>query len=851
MSKTSRNICIAWLMVVGFPSGLLAQGTQADFQRADRLRQLTRNKVFRSTVRVNPVPGADAFWYDVETGPNEHQFVFIDAVAGKRQMAFDHDQLGRALAQQTGQVVKPDNLPFRTIELVDPNQPIRFSAFGKHWSFDPADGSLKERLDEKPVNVKSLKQIRPSGERGRESEMRFVNRLDEPVRTFWIDETGRWVEYGRIQPGGRRAQHSFANHVWLITDDSRQPIAVYVVPSQPLEIEIDRKNEITPTRNQSRRRPQTGGNRNTSPDGKWKVSIVDSNVVLRNVESGEGTKLSEGGSSENPFTRRFYWSPDSSKVVVIQEKPAQSHEVQIVESSPKDRVQPKLVGMNYLKPGDDIAVARPQLFDVIEKKRIPVDDQLFQNPWRISDIRWRPDSSEFFFLYNQRGHQSVRIFGVDAVRGDVRVVVDETSQTFVDYANKLYSNYSDDLTEMVWMSERDGWNHLYLIDLVKGQVKRQLTTGQWVVRGVERVDWDAGKVWIRLSGYYAEQDPYYVHHAVVDMEDGQMVLLTEGDGHHEVEFLAGGKWLLDRYSRVDMPPVHELRNAENGKLNCQLEQADWEPLLETGWQIPERFQAKGRDGETDIFGVIYRPTNFDPGNKYPVIEDIYAGPHDSFVPKRFGLVRRGQALAELGFIVVQIDGMGTSNRSKAFHDVCHKNLGDSGFPDRIAWIQTAARKYPYMDLQQVGIFGGSAGGQSSLRALLAHGDFYHVAVSDCGCHDNRMDKIWWNELWMGWPIGPHYHEQSNVTQAHRLQGKLLLTVGELDRNVDPASTMQVVNALIKADKDFDFIIVPGAGHGVGESRYLKRRRRDFFVRNLLGVEPRRVEDEKAKSLLDD
>jgi dipeptidyl aminopeptidase/acylaminoacyl peptidase len=185
-----------------------------------------------------------------------------------------------------------------------------------------------------------------------------------------------------------------------------------------------------------------------------------------------------------------------------------------------------------------------------------------------------------------------------------------------------------------------------------------------------------------------------------------------------------------------------------------------------------------------------------------------------------------------------MDGMGTSHRSKAFHDVCWKNLGDSGFPDRIAWIRAAAAKYRELDLTRVGIYGGSAGGQSSTRALLAHGDFYHVAVSDCGCHDNRMDKIWWNEQWMGWPIGPHYAEQSNVTQAHRLTGKLLLIVGELDRNVDPSSTMQVASALVKADKDFDLLVIPGAGHGSAETPYGRRRRADFLVRHLLGVEPR-------------
>jgi dipeptidyl aminopeptidase/acylaminoacyl peptidase len=317
-----------------------------------------------------------------------------------------------------------------------------------------------------------------------------------------------------------------------------------------------------------------------------------------------------------------------------------------------------------------------------------------------------------------------------------------------------------------------------------------------------------------------------------------LVVLTRSNGTHDITFSPDRRFFLDRWSRVDQPPVTELRSTEDGKLIFELERGDWNMLLATGWQAAERFVAKARDGKTDIYGIIIHPSNFDPNNKYPVIEKIYAGPQGAFVPKSFGLQTRDHAIAELGFIIVQIDGMGTSYRSKAFHDVCWKNLGDSGFPDRILWIKAAAAKYPCMDLTQIGIFGGSAGGQSALRALLAHGEFYKVGVADCGCHDNRMDKIWWNELWMGWPIGPHYEEQSNVTQAHKLQGKLLLTVGELDRNVDPASTMQVVNALIKADKDFDLLIVPGGGHGIGETPYASRRRMDFFVRHLLGVEPR-------------
>jgi dipeptidyl aminopeptidase/acylaminoacyl peptidase len=250
--------------------------------------------------------------------------------------------------------------------------------------------------------------------------------------------------------------------------------------------------------------------------------------------------------------------------------------------------------------------------------------------------------------------------------------------------------------------------------------------------------------------------------------------------------------------------------------------------------------AKGRDGETDIHGIIVRPTNFDPDRSYPIIEKIYAGPHGSFVPRSFSGYRKLRKLAELGFVVVQIDGMGTNHRSKKFHDVCWKNLGDSGFPDRFAWIRAAAEQYPYLDLERIGIYGGSAGGQSSVRGLLMYPEFYKVAVADCGCHDNRVDKIWWNEQWMGWPVGPHYAEQSNVTQAHRLTGKLLLIVGETDENVDPASTLQVVDALIKADKDFDLLIIPGQGHGAAETAYGQRRRADFFVRHLLDVEPRWV-----------
>jgi dipeptidyl aminopeptidase/acylaminoacyl peptidase len=579
--------------------------------------------------------------------------------------------------------------------------------------------------------------------------------------------------------------------------------------------------------------------RDESPDGKKTAFVRANNVFLKIKDGGEETQLTTDGKPEDSYDGGVFWAPDSSRFVALKTQRAEEHKVYLIESSPRDQTQPKLHTMDYQKPGDRIAVTKPHLFDANARKELPVSDTLFPSPWSVEEFRWSADSKRFTFLYNQRGHQVLRIVTVSGETGEAGTLVNEESKTFVDYAHKRFTHYADGAGELVWMSERDGWNHLYLMDSRTGDMKNQITKGPWIVRGVDRVDDDKRQIWFRAGGIYPEQDPYYIHHCRVNFDGSNPVMLTSGNGTHEIEYSPDGRYLLDSYSRVDQPPISELRKVEDGSLVCKLEEADGSKLLETGWKTPERFVAKGRDGTTDIYGVIYRPTNFDPAKKYPVIEAIYAGPQGSFVPKRFSSFHQAQAMSELGFVVVQIDGMGTSNRSKAFHDVCWKNLGDSGFPDRILWMKAAAAKYPQLDITRVGVYGGSAGGQSATRAVLAFGDFYKAAVSDCGCHDNRMDKMWWNELWMGHPIGPHYAEQSNVTQAKNLTGKLMLIVGELDRNVDPASTMQVADALIRANKDFDLIVIPGAGHGAGGGPYGQRRMRDFFVRSLLGVEPRR------------
>jgi hypothetical protein len=575
----------------------------------------------------------------------------------------------------------------------------------------------------------------------------------------------------------------------------------------------------------------------TSPDGQWEAFITNYNVGLRNKETKDEALLSRDGSEGNYYTfASLRWAPDSKRIAGYRLRRGYHRAIQYVESSPSDQLQPKYHTMEYAKPGDAIDIERPVLFLVDTKARIEIDDALFPNPYEMGDLDWRKDSRAFTFEYNERGHQVYRVVEVDGATGAARAVVEEKAATFFDYRYKKYRYDIDGGGEVVWMSERDGWNHLYLYDGATGTVKNRITKGEWVVRSVDKVDEKARRVYFQASGFVPGEDPYFLHAFRINLDGTGLARLTEGAGNHSVSYSDDTAYFVDTWSRADQPPTVEIRSAADGKTVMTVEKGDIGGLLKAGWRPPETFVAKGRDGKTDIHGIIVRPTKFDPRKKYPVIEYIYAGPQGSFVPKSFQAYSGMRALAELGFIVSQCDGMGTSNRSKAFHDVCWKDLGDAGFPDRILWHKAVAAKYPSYDIGRVGIYGNSAGGQNALGGLLFHPEFYKAGVASCGCHDNRMDKMWWNELWMGWPLGPEYAASSNVDNAHKLQGDLLLIVGEMDTNVDPASTMQVVNALIKADKVFDLLVIPGGGHGMGGA-YGERKMYDFFVRSLLGATP--------------
>jgi dipeptidyl aminopeptidase/acylaminoacyl peptidase len=830
-----RSARTAWLVgtFLVLPTTAIAQGTRADYERANSLRRQFAGQVLRDRVIPHWYARGDRFWYRNDLGNGEVEYIGVDAVHGIRGRAFDHDKLAKALARLTGAEAHPRKLVLEKLAFNDKATEAWFVTSGKAWHCDLTRYELREQKKNEPLPTPEVERdVRPTGFTGPAVVETLENRTGGRVHVYWCREDSQLRNYGSIDPDGEKRLETFVGHVWVITNDADQVLAVVETPVGGGRIKLDKS--LKPG---ARVRVDRAASAN-SPDGVWSAVVVNHNVFARNLKMKKEVQLSKDGTAEDGYTGEFVWSPDSNNLVAVRTKNGQQHDIHLIESSPKDQFQPRLHTLHYLKPGDRIPIRKPRLFDVAGAREIPIDDALFPNPWETNSIRWEPDGKRFAFLYNQRGHQLLRIIAVEARTGRATVLIEEQSKTFIDYAQKYFLHPVDDTGEVIWMSERDGWNHLYRYDARAGKLKNQITRGEWVVRGVDWVDERKRQIWFRAGGIRPGQDPYLIHHARVNFDGTGLTLLTEGDGTHEVVFSPDHRFLIDTYSRVDRPPVIELRRADDGKLVCALEQADISRLKARGWRSPEPFVSKGRDGRTDIHGIIFRPLHFDAGRKYPVIENVYAGPQSSYVPKRFEVSHAEQSLAELGFIVVRADGMGTSNRSRAFHDVCWKNLGDGGFPDRIAWIKAAAAKYPSLDLTRVGIYGGSAGGQNALRALLAHGDFYKAAVADCGCHDNRMDKIWWNELWMGWPVGPEYAEQSNVTNAHKLQGKLLLIVGELDRNVDPASTMQVVNALVKSDKDFDLLVVPGAGHGAAESPYGQRRRQDFFVRHLLRVEPR-------------
>ncbi|QDS89299.1 Prolyl tripeptidyl peptidase precursor [Rosistilla ulvae] len=772
-----------------------------------------------------------SMWYSVNV-PGGFEYYKVDLESGEKSPLLDVQKLQAALANATGQKIGPaDLLRLRRVEVLADGA-IAFDSHEARWRFTVA-GQLG-KLEGPPAEVASLfTRSKRSNQGGEAIRLRIVNQTALPIQCVWFATDASQRKYQSIVPGNEIVQPTYAGHVWSLRDDRDRELLRFAGDDQTGDVIIDQacldlyQAFLKPSRTKRKPKNQRSGE-------SRRVSLQQGNLWFA-PEEGDKVALTEDADDRISY-RSLKLSPSGRYAAALRDqRPAEERVIRIVESSPRQQTQPIVHELQYTKPGDEITQTRIVLFDLETRQAVDVPHDLMENPWRIDRLQWLADRDQLTCRFNQRGHQVLRLFRIDPVDATVVPIAEEASDTFIHFGRHQMRWIAGE-SQLLWSSQRDGFRHLYRYDVATGQLINQVTQGSWVVREVIEVDEASETILFSASGIVPGQDPYYLHLCRVQFDGSELTVLTEGDGTHRWEFSEDRRWLIDRFSRVDLPTVTQLRRASDGGLVCELERGDCQAMLDSGWTVPERFVAKGRDGETDIYGIIIRPANFDPSTKYPILENIYAGPHDSFCPKAFDVLPRDHQMANLGFIVVRIDGMGTANRGKKFHDVCWKNLADAGFPDRKLWIRAAAKKHPEMDIERVGIYGGSAGGQSAMRALIDHHDLYDVAVADCGCHDNRMDKIWWNEQWMGWPVDASYADSSNVDHAHRMQGKLMLIVGEIDKNVDPASTMQVADALIQADKDFELLVMPSVGHGAAETPYANRRRAKFLVRNLQGRE---------------
>lgn len=708
-----------------------------------------------------------------------------------------------------------------------------------------------------------------------------------PTERFWyLGRTSRGKEFILVDPEQGSREHAFdhARLAGALGDASEKEQQAYNLPFEELDIMESPNGKVV--------RFQAGGKtwqcdlssyqckplepiksnpiqEVPSPDGHWAAFRRDYNLWIRDMQSGEEFPLTEDGEEHydyggtldcnlttvtnrragREFPASVRWSPDSKKLVTIRVDQRHVKDYYLLQSVPEDgSIRPKLYSYRYQQYNDPLPpLVELIIFDVEQRIRINVDYHplrsyfftLVDKNW----VWWTQDSQRLYFLESVRWEQELKLCVINPASGETRLVIHEVSQTRAVpnlwLAGRPIAYDLDEGKEIVWFSERDGWGHLYLFDGLIGEVKQRITQGNWVIRDVVRFDSNARIVYFLASGRVAGEDPYYRHLYRVHIDTGEIQPLTPDPGDHSIQFSPSGRYFVDRCGRADGPTVTMLRQAD-GEVVCTLEIGDFSQLQNRGWRFPEPFRFTGRDGVTDLYGTILFPTDFDPNQKYPVLDDIYGWNQMIHVLKTYPDDGYGlydywmpQAMAELGFIVVLMDGMGTPFRSRAFHDISYRNQADGGLPDHILGLRQLAAERPYMDLSRVGIYGHSGGGFSTARALLAYPDFFHVGVSSAGPHDMRLYLGHEDET------EEDYDRMDNTRLAGNLRGKLLLVQGELDDNVHPACTLKLVNALIEANADFDLLIQPNCNHNNCMEPYYVRRLWDYFVTHLARKTPPR------------
>jgi dipeptidyl-peptidase-4 len=707
------------------------------------------------------------------------------------------------------------------------------------------------------------------------------------VRPNWIEEDLFWYrndipegyEFVLVDAGKKQRKRAF-DHEKLakaLSEASGKTYEPFKLPFQSFEFSDDRSALVFTVDSRQytydfRENRCTAGEKEkkidrnafVSPDGTLAAFIREHNLWVRDLATGKETQLTNDGvkdfgyaTNNAGWTKRdrpvLLWSPDSKKIATFQHDGREVGEMYLVTTNVG---HPKLEAWKYPLPEDKVIFQIHRVVIYLDGPRVvrlkmppdqhrsTITDHIATRGGELADAEWSPDSSELAFVSVSRDHKDVILRIADPESGTVRDVLEEKVDTFFESGfNEVNWHVLSESNEVIWFSQRDDWGHLYLYDLKTGRLKNRITRGQWNVLQVLRVDKKKRVLYFTGAGRESG-DPYFQYLYRVGMDGtGEVELLTPDTAYHSISLSPSGSYFVDSFSTPVEPPTTELRDLDGQKL-LALEKADISLLLEAGWKPPVPFTVKARDGKTDLFGLMFKPTDFDPAKKYPIINYIYPGPQTGSVGRRSFSASRGdtQAMAELGFVVVALDAMGTPMRSKSFHAAYYGNMGDNGLPDQITGMKQLAERYSWIDINRAGIYGHSGGGFASTDAILRYPDFFKVAVSGAGNHDNRNYEDDWGEKWQGlletYPDGTtSYDNQANQLLAKNLKGKLLLAHGTMDSNVPMSNTLLVVNELIAANKDFDLILFPNRGHGFGRESYMIRRRWDYFVKYLMGAEP--------------
>ncbi len=596
-----------------------------------------------------------------------------------------------------------------------------------------------------------------------------------------------------------------------------------------------------------------------SPDGKKVAFIRDWNLWIRYLDSEKEVQLTNDGeenfgyATDNAGWRHsdrpiLLWSPDSRKIATFQQDQRHINDMYLVKTMVG---APELEKWKYPLPEDEEIIKIHRVIIEVDQPRV-IRLKMEADPRRgtlcddisctgkFDDNEWSPDGKTLAFVSSSRDHKEAILRIADAATGEVKDIYKETVETqYESGQGGINWKYLPETSEFIWYSERDNWGHLYLYDLYSGQLKNQITKGDFVVTRIRHLDKTARIIYFEGQGKESNRDPYFSHFYSIKLDGSELKLLTPENGHHQINLSPDNQFFIDNFSQPDIPTISAVRKI-NGFLIEVIERADITDIKAIGWQPPLPFTVKSADGQYDLYGLMFIPTTLESNKKYPVINYIYPGPQGGSVGNRsFSASRRGhQALAELGFVVITLDGTCNPGRSKSFHDACYGDMSVNTLPDQISGIQQLADKYPYLDLEKVGVFGHSGGGFAAASAMFKYPDFYKVGVAQSGNHDNRNYEDDWGERYVGLLDEDNYKVQANQVYAGNLQGKLLLAHGGMDDNVPPYNTYLVIEALIKANKDFDLIIYPNARHGYGrDNNYMTRRRWDYFVQHLLGAVP--------------